>query len=156
MKVILISGNGTGAGKTYLTNNFLKGYRLPLALSLRKEVASLYPDYREAILSPTQDAKRIQLPSGKTVREELISHGQMRCKKDSLYWCDKWERERALSGMGKGEVYIIDDIRKREEVYYFNLHHEILAHFHLKSREANAEKEFDDLEKYATYIVERR
>lgn len=79
MTIILISSNGYGAGKTYLAE-LVGGVRAPLAYGVRRELTHMFPEFRHLIHSPSQEDKSFVLPSGKTVRQELLELGQLRCE----------------------------------------------------------------------------
>jgi hypothetical protein len=159
MRIILISANGYGAGKTTLASRF-SGVRTSLAYSVRKELASVYPEFSRAIFSLKLEDKFSRLPSGKTVRQELVELGQSRCKENEVHWCEKWQQNN-LSDSSLDVTLIVDDLRKLVELSWFRLHYQDVTHFHLKFSGALAEKNpdgtdaFDDLEEYADYVIHR-
>jgi hypothetical protein len=163
MRIILISANGIGAGKTYLADELLRGIRLPLAAAVRHELSKEFPQYLYIINSTKQEDKLKELPNGKTVRQSLIELGQEKCKLDPVYWCKKW-----LSRLPEGQIssmtmnVLVDDVRKLAELNWFRNTFEDVTHVHLKYLGAVAEKNqdgtdvFDDLEGHANYVLERR
>jgi hypothetical protein len=150
MKIILISANGIGAGKTTLANLF-NAPVLSLADGIRNELAQIYPQHRSLIMSKKQGDKDIILPSGKSVRGELIQLGESRRQNDSSYWCRLTGKDIAKMN---SDTVVIDDIRKMVELSWFQLHYANVIHFHLKYRDA-LDEGYDDLERYADYVVER-
>jgi hypothetical protein len=160
MRIILISANGYGAGKTTLAKKFA-GVRTSLAYSVRKELASMYKEHTDAIFSTKLEDKKTKLPSGKTVRQELVELGQGRCKENGLYWCEKWQ-ESNLVDSDIDITLIVDDVRKSLELSWFRFHYQDVTHFHLKYEGAIAEKNpdgtdaFDDLEENADYVLTRK
>jgi len=150
MKIILISANGIGAGKSTLVNVF-NAPVLSLADGIRNELAQIYPQHRSLIMSKKQGDKDIILPSGKSVRGELIQLGESRRQNDSSYWCRLTGKDIAKMN---SDTVVIDDIRKMVELSWFQLHYANVIHFHLKYRDA-LDEGYDDLERYADYVVER-
>ena len=89
-KILAISGDGIGAGKTTLANRLAPGKVRSLAAAMRTELEALYPAYDW--FNKTQEYKANTLVKefdNKTVRQVLIEYGQTRCDKDSLYWVRK-------------------------------------------------------------------
>lgn len=160
MTIILISSNGYGAGKTYLAE-LVGGVRAPLAYGVRRELTHMFPEFRHLIHSPSQEDKSFVLPSGKTVRQELVELGQLRCENNKTYWCEKWD-DRCKEMTQMSTKLVVDDLRKLVELSWFRLHYQDVTHLHLKYSGAVAEKNrdgselFDDLEQYADYVIIRR
>lgn len=150
MKIILISANGIGAGKTTLANLF-NAPILSLADGIRNELAQIYPQHRSLIMSKNQRDKDIILPSGKSVRGELIQLGENRRQNDSSYWSRLVGKDIAKMN---SDTVVIDDIRIMPELSWFQLHYADVTHFHLKYKDA-LDEGYDDLERYADYVVER-
>jgi hypothetical protein len=161
MKIILISANGNGAGKTYLADSFIRGVRFGLAAGVRKELATIWPSFVTRIQSTRQEDKTFILPTGASIRQSLVELGQERCKQDPVYWCKKW-----LAGVPKDYAptmnIVVDDLRKLVELQWFRNTFEDVTHFHLKYSDAVAEKNpdgtdvFDDLSEYADYLIYRK
>lgn len=164
MKLILISANGYGAGKTTFGKLF-DAHIVSLAYFVRWELSFKYPEHEHLIMSREQAAKNFVLPSGKTVRQELVELGQSRCAVDPLYWCDKW-LEATEKYLPEERTLVVDDLRKKVELDCFREQFPDLKHFHIKYSGAIAEKvvdehgntvdAFDDLEEYADYIIYRQ
>lgn len=150
MKIILISANGIGAGKTTLANLF-NAPILSLADGIRNELAQIYPQHRSLIMSKKQGDKDTILPSGKSVRGELIQLGESRRQNDSSYWSRLVGKDIAKIN---SDTVVIDDIRIMPELSWFQLHYANVTHFHLKYKDA-LDEGYDDLERYADYVVER-
>lgn len=150
MKIILISANGIGAGKTTLANLF-NAPILSLADGIRNELAQIYPQHRSLIMSKNQRDKDTILPSGKSVRGELIQLGENRRQNDSSYWSRLVGKDIAKMN---SDTVVIDDIRIMPELSWFQLHYANVTHFHLKYKDA-LDEGYDDLERYADYVVER-
>lgn len=150
MKIILISANGIGAGKTTLANLF-NAPILSLADGIRNELAQIYPQHRSLIMSKKQGDKDTILPSGKSVRGELIQLGENRRQNDSSYWSRLVGKDIAKMN---SDTVVIDDIRIMPELSWFQLHYANVTHFHLKYKDA-LDEGYDDLERYADYVVER-
>jgi hypothetical protein len=155
MRIILISANGHGAGKTYLAE-LIGGVRTGLAYGVRRELAGIYPEFQDLIFSTKAKDKAFKLPSGKTVRQELVELGQEKCKENPTYWCEKWKERAPADGHGLQIKLVVDDLRKEVELAWFRDNFQDVTHFHLKYSGASAEKEFDDLEVYADYVIYRQ
>lgn len=156
MKLLLLSSNGIGAGKTTFAEKF-GGMRMPLANTLRKEVARQYPDYSDYIFSTKQEDKAFRMKDGRSIRELLVEYGQSRCAENKTYWCEKWA-ENISTEMYYTVLFsvVVDDLRKKVELDFFRKNYPGCVHFHIKYGGAIAEKEFDDLEEYADYVIYRR
>lgn len=150
MKIILISANGIGAGKTTLASLF-NAPVLSLADGIRNELSKIYPHHHSFIMSRKQVDKDIILPSGKSVRSELIQLGESRRQSDPSYWSRLASKDIAKMN---SDTVVIDDIRIMPELSWFQLHYANVTHFHLKYKDA-LDEGYDDLEKYADYVVER-
>lgn len=154
--LIVISGNGTGAGKTTLAKKFMGAVRSSLASALRMHLCGLYPGYEHLILASDPASKTATLPDGRTVREALIEEGEAARSYDELTWCHKW-------ASWAGEVtymedIVVDDLRRVNELIYLRRwaadHGRELLHLHIHHDGAKAEP-FDDLSEHADYIVRR-
>lgn len=157
MVVILISGNGIGAGKTTLAKK-LGDKTLSMAGALRKELKRLYPNVDWYDKSQEYKARKMRI-GGKLqiVRDVMVKHGQMRCSNDETYWVRQltdYLKEMDKLVLGTHRV-AIDDIRKVIEVTHVRSLFPVCMHFHVQGPTAIGEPHFenDALEKMADYII---
>lgn len=88
MRIIAISGDGTGAGKTFLANKLCSDNKLSLAAYLRADLSKLYPNYDWYNKTQIYKDTTIVHETKKTVREMLMTYGKSRRDMDSNYWID--------------------------------------------------------------------
>lgn len=167
MKIIIISSNGIGAGKTTLANQ-LSPTVLSLADALRAELNQLDPDL--PWYDRSQEAKDMLIPEdspvatyGLTLRDVMVTYGQHKCALDRAYWVNRfcimsddyvqdWDID----------CIAVDDIRKVIEVEtirsYYSGHKDVfLTHLHIHYPYAVAEPHFenDQLGRMANYTIHR-
>lgn len=154
-RVILISGDGVGAGKTTLARRF--GTVLSLAGALRDELTAIYPNYDW--FNRTQEYKELTLVpewgESATVRQVLIEHGQGKCAADPLHYARILvDRVKRMSGMAGG-VVAVDDLRKLIELDHFRAELLDVVHLHLICPSAQPEAHFqnDELRARADYYI---
>lgn len=155
--LIVISGNGTGAGKTTLARRLYVGAVLTaLATGLREHVARLFPEDRHHIMGIYAEDKAHVLPDGRTVREALIEEGAAGRSYDKYVWCNAWSDR--VKDVRHTEDITVDDVRTVTELMYLRRwaadHGRELLHLHLH-HEGAAPEPFDDLSAYADYLVRR-
>lgn len=153
--LIVISGDGHGAGKTTLARTF----GVPVfsqADAIRVELSQIYPDVDWFDKSPEGKSRPFD-GSGLTVRDILIQHGQARCTTDPQYWARQCLE---IIQSKPHPVVVVDDIRKLVELSFFRekVGKENLTHFHVSYDGATPEPHFDNqlLRDVAQYLVVRR
>lgn len=159
MKLVLISGDGAGAGKTYAARLFGQS-TWTLADGIRGELAIRYPNYNW--YNRTQEYKnhthvKEWERGDKTVREVLLKYGQVACAGNPKYWverlCDKLKNSQEFV---QGVTTIaVDDVRKVCELEHFRANFRDVVHIHVESETAVFEPEFEaeQLKALADYVV---
>lgn len=164
MKLILISGDGIGAGKTTLANRLVgKEKTISLAGALRAELSSRYPltDWWDK----SQEGKnRLVRDPGvwylRPVREAMLRHGQQQCLD---HGADYWARQLAnhilqLKEINPYNTFAVDDLRRLVEVNVLRgIPGVNVSHLHVSWASAIYEPEFENaaLKGLADYIIER-
>jgi len=161
MKILAISGDGTGAGKTYLANKLSPPEtRLSLAAYLRADLSRAYPNYDW--YNKTQAYKETTLvhETGKTVREMLTSYGASKRDLDSNYWVnyllDNLYYIYNNSKDRNNLIISIDDIRFMNEIEKLrSAFPSATVHIHVISSKAKPEPfDNDYLRDMADYIIQ--
>ena len=160
MKVIAISGDGTGAGKTFLARKLAAYPHLVISLAdcIRHDLTHYYPDYDWYNKSQDYKDKVIVAGTGKTVREMMLSYGAEKREQDPNYWVnslichinDLYDCE----DMGQFTV-TIDDIRYLNELEKLrSAFGPAVTHIHVVSSKANPEPfDNDTLREIADYTI---
>lgn len=157
MKLILVSGNGIGAGKTTLANRL--GVRMSLADQLRAELQTTYPQYDWYNRSQTYKSDTpVHEWQGASVREVMVRYGQSKCVESPTYWADRLVDQLLPLADNPTLVVAVDDVRKLCEVDALRAAFPGAVHFHIQSPRATHEPEFqnDDLAARADFIVRWR
>lgn len=161
MKILAISGDGMGAGKTFLANKLVSpSTRYSLASYLRADLSRMYPSYDW--YNRTQDYKDYTMvhETGKTVREMLMTYGASRRDIDPDYWVKYLLDDLYMlynNTIDKnGLIVTIDDIRFINEIEKLrSAFASAVTHFHVISSKAKSEP-FDNsaLRDIADYIIQ--
>lgn len=158
MRIILVSGDGIGAGKSTLAKQ-LGDETWSLAGAMRTELQQRFPNYDW--WNRTQEYKantRVKEMGDKTVRQVLIEYGQMMCAQDKAYWVRKLaDRLEGLGHLANGVSRIaVDDVRKVLEVEHIRSRFRDVVHYHVSNPAAVSEAEFenDKLRLIADYNIE--
>lgn len=160
MKILAISGDGTGAGKTYLANKLCPTNKLSLAAYLRADLTRSYPQYDW--YNKTQEYKENTLvhETGKTVREMLMSYGASKRHMDCDYWVNYLLDEVYYiynnSKDRESLVISIDDIRFINEIERLrSCFPTAVVHVHVISSKAKPEPyDNEHLRDMADYIIQ--
>jgi len=161
MKVIAISGDGMGAGKTFLANKLApEETRLSLASYLRSDLARQYPNYDWYNKTQVYKDNTLVHETGKTVREMLMTYGASKRTIDSDYW---------VNYLLDGVFYIINNAKDRanliitiDDIRFVNEIEKLrssfgtaVTHMHVISSKAKSEP-FDNaaLRDLADYIIQ--
>lgn len=165
MNLLLISGDGIGAGKTTLARRMVgQSNVIGLAGALRDELFQLYPNTSWWDKSQEGKNKLVQGKGqyeGMTVRASLIHHGQHQCTTLGLdYWAQRLKE--SIIDMRENEseqtILAIDDVRKVVELEVLrNIPHVETTHIHVRWAGAIYEPEFEnaELSLRADYIIHR-
>ena len=160
MKIILISGNGTGAGKTTLAHT-VADQVLSLADIIRSGLVKKYPAYDWYRKDQEYKETTLVTETQKTVREMLVEEGQRRCKKNPAYWVQKLAEFIKADAFYKSQVVAIDDIRKMIELQIMKeKFHGMVSHLHVIYKDAKSEqhlygKDDEALQAVANYVIIR-
>lgn len=158
MRIIAISGDGIGAGKTYLANK-LTDTRLSMAGALRQELHLKYPGYDWDNTSQTyKDATTVHEAEGKTVRQVMVEYGQGKCVDDLGYWAKRLVSTINDRYFGNA-VIAIDDVRKVAEIEELReAFGDQVVHIHVINLNAKFEPQFqnDSLKELADYVIRRK
>lgn len=158
MKLILISGNGAGAGKTWAAEMFADE-TYSLASQIRSDLHRIYPAYDW--FNKTQDYKTQTLVpewQNKTIRQVLFEYGQQKCQEDPLIWARKLvEGLRKVEHIADGKKrFAVDDTRKLCELDYLKSHFPGAFHIHVDTKVCIHEPAFEarELMERADYVVQ--
>lgn len=161
MKIIAISGDGMGAGKTFLANKLAPAdTRLSMASYLRADLSRLYPSYDWYNKAQTYKDSTIVHETGKTVREMLMTYGASKREVDSDYWINYLlDQIYYIYNNSKDRdsiVITIDDIRFINEIERLRSSFPTaVTHMHVISSKAKSEPfDNDHLRDMADYIVQ--
>ncbi len=163
MKVIMISGDGQGAGRTFLalkmTDN--KSQIFSIANLIRAELQKKFPEYDWYNREPEYKLKTMVRNTRKTVLQHLDEHGRGAKQKDPLIWARNmvdvliYARDHE-----KHDTVVIDDLRFVDEYEYIKktLHSEHIVHFHVCYDKAKPEPNYENerLRQIADYLVTRQ
>lgn len=161
MRVIAISGDGAGAGKTYAAKAFTtsNGQAVwTMADGIRAELKHEYPTYDWFNRSQTYK-NGVVVPEyrpGATVRTVLLEWGQTRCVGDPCYWVrDMVDRLKDHGKLLGTHTIAVDDVRKICELDYLRASFRDVLHLHVENPDAIYEPEFEaeDLKKRADYVI---
>jgi len=162
VKIIAISGDGAGAGKTYAARVFGNAV-WTIADSIRVELQVLYPQYnwfdrtqrgKEALVGAYKDGSY-------SIRDVLTEYGQEKCAADAQYWIkrlvERLEHEQAAAGGDLGTI-AVDDVRKVCELNCLRASFRDVTHLHITNPTAVVEPLFEAeaLKKCADYVVSWR
>jgi hypothetical protein len=160
MIIVAISGDGMGAGKTYLANKICPEHRLSLASYLRADLSRMYPNYDWYNKTQAYKDNTLVHETGKTIREMLMTYGKTRRDVDANYWINY-----LLDGIyyiynnakERNNIIIsIDDIRFVNEIERLRSSFpSSIVHMHVISSKAKSEP-FDNeaLRDMADYIIQ--
>lgn len=161
MKVIAISGDGMGAGKTFLAKSVTQPELIiSLADRIRHDLSWYYPNYDW--YNKTQEYKdtKIVTETGKTIRNMLLTYGADKRAIDPDYWINSviCEINRIYDEHTSNTVepvFAIDDVRYLNEIDKLrSAFGKSLTHIHVSSNLAKEEPfQNKELRAIATYII---
>jgi hypothetical protein len=155
MRLILISGDGAGAGKTTLARRLARRV-LSLADALRDELTQVHPTY-DWFRKDQQYKDSVPVPEmgGRTVREAMIQWGQDRCRADEAYWAKRLVPLLHVAQEGGETAIAVDDVRKLVELQFIRVSFPEALHVHVSWPGAAREPHYqnDELRDAADYVV---
>lgn len=156
MQLILISGDGAGAGKSWAASKF-GDETYSLASQIRVELKQLYPAYDWHRKDQAYKANTPVIEwGGKSLRTVMLEYGQHKCDQISkIYWAQRLaEGLELVRHIADGRKrFAIDDVRKLCELDYLGERFPGYLHIHVTNPDAVYEPEFDaaELSKRAHY-----
>lgn len=163
MKLVLISGDGQGAGKTFLalklTDN--KTQIFSIANLIRAQLQKTYPEYDWYNKEPEYKMKTIIRQTKKSILQHMDEHGRGLKQKDPLVWARKMVDVLVYArDHEKHDTVVIDDLRFVDEYEHIKkaLHSENIVHFHVCYDKAKPEPQYENekLRQIADYLVTRQ
>lgn len=160
MRIIFISGDGHGAGKTYLAKKIAVGTEqiFSIANMIRKELKLEYPNYDWYNKEPRYKTYTILSETNKSVHEMLIERGAAKKKKNPIYWAK--ELIDVINYNNKNndiDFIVIDDLRYFDEYEYIKRYFSKakFTHFHVLNPHAKEEVLYDNekLKEIADYLM---
>lgn len=160
MRIIFISGDGHGAGKTYLAKKIASETHqiFSIANMIRKELEKEYPKYDWYNKLPRFKEKTVVKETGKTVYEMLDNRGKEKKNKNHLYWAQQitdillYSRDTL-----KLNIAVIDDVRFVDEYEYIKkqFQQEHITHIHVINPKSKPEPTYenDKLKNIADYHI---
>ncbi|MEN9529828.1 MAG: hypothetical protein RI932_1701 [Pseudomonadota bacterium] len=163
MKLIMISGDGQGAGRTFLARKMTDNQSQIFSIVniIRAQLQRKYPQYDWFNKEPLYKSKTIVGNSGKTILQHLDELGRGEKQKDPLIWAKQLADILIYARDKEGhETVVLDDIRFVDEYEYIKkrLHTENIVHFHVSFEKAKPEPLYENekLRLLADYIVTRQ
>ncbi|NBW81842.1 hypothetical protein EBR21_08815 [bacterium] len=163
MKLILISGDGQGAGRTFLANKMTdnKSQIFSIVNIIRRQLEQKYPKYDWYNKSAEYKLKTVVSNTNKTIIQHLDELGRGMKKNDPLIWAKKMvEILEYARDHEKHDTVVLDDIRFVDEYEFIKdkLHKENILHFHVCWDKAKPEPNYENekLKLLADYLVTRQ
>lgn len=162
MKIIAISGDGMGAGKTFLAKKLgFQEFNLSLADCIRHDLSWYYPNYDWYNKTQAYKDHTIVVEAGKTVRNMMLSYGAEKRAENPDYWInsliykinDLYD-ESKLHDIEQ-PIFTVDDVRYLNEIEKLrSAFGSAVTHIHVTSSKAKPEP-FDNeaLRDIADYII---
>jgi hypothetical protein len=163
MKLIMISGDGQGAGRTFLARKMTDNQAQIFSIVnvIRAQLQRKYPHYDWFNKEPQYKSKTMVASTGKTILQHLDELGRGEKQKDPLIWAKHLVDILKYARDNEGhETVVLDDIRFVDEYQYIKkcLHTENIVHFHVACEKAKPEPLYENekLRLLADYIVMRQ
>lgn len=160
MRIIFISGDGHGAGKTYLAKKLASNVNqiFSIANTIRQELSKEFPRYDWYNKTPRYKDYTTVIETKKTVHQMLDEKGNQRKSKNNIYWAKelvdilKYNKEKLNL-----DLAVIDDIRFVDEYEFIKRYfqQDQITHFHIVNPHAKPEPlyENDKLKTLADYHI---
>lgn len=161
MRIIAISGDGMGAGKTFLSYKLAtEATRFSLAAYLRADLSRQYPNYDWYNKAQSYKDGTLVHETGKTVREMLTTYGASKRVIDSDYWINYLldDLYHTVNNCKNRDnlLITIDDIRFINEIEKLRSSFgSAVTHIHVISSKAKPEPyDNDALRELSDYIIQ--
>ncbi|MBM3381175.1 MAG: hypothetical protein FJY29_01910 [Betaproteobacteria bacterium] len=163
MKLIMISGDGQGAGRTFLARKMTDNQSQIFSIVnlIRSHLQRKYPQYDWFNKEPEYKSKTLVGSTKKTILQHLDEMGRGEKQKDPLIWAKQLVDILIYARDNEGhQTVVLDDIRFVDEYEYIKnrLHTENIVHFHVAFEKAKPEPLYENekLRLLADYIVVRQ
>lgn len=160
MKLIMISGDGQGAGKTFLARKLTDNQTQIFSIVnvIRQELQKKYPQYDWFNKEPDYKRMTMVAGTGKSILQHLDALGRGKKADDPLYWSKKIiEILKYARDFEKHDTIVIDDIRFIDEYEHVKgaLKSENILHIHVANSKAKPEPHYenDKLRLLADYVI---
>lgn len=160
MKIIFISGDGQGAGRTYLARKLANDSNqiFSIASTIRFEISKLFKKYDWYNKSPEYKQNTIVKETNRTIGEMLDLYGRDKKSKNTLYWAIALANDLQYAKEHyKIDLAIIDDLRFVDEMNYIKsrFSHDKTCHFHVVNPHCTPEPHYENdiLKKMADYLI---
>ncbi len=158
MLLYLVSGSGSGAGKTTLAEKLAGKSRVwSIASALRGDLQKIYPDYNWYAKDQAYKNTTMIRETGKSMRDTMVMYGQQKCEADACYWVNKLATSlEYFKHMPTQGPIAIDDLRKTCELHVLKERFPQAVHFHVVTDGAVLEPQYQNpsLLVLSDYLVE--
>ncbi len=149
MRLIFISGDGHGAGKTYFANKIAsdKSQIFSIANMIRKELATEYPNYDWYNKEPRYKIYTIVKETNLSIHQMLINKGNEKKQKNNIYWAKQLVEiilyNKEFLDL---KIAIIDDLRYLDEFEFIKryLQNDLITHIHIINPHAKPEPNYEN------------
>ena len=164
MRIIFLSGDGHGAGKTYLAKKIASDAHqiFSIANVIRQELAKEYPKYDWYNKTPRYKDYTVVNETAKTIHNMLDEKGNEKKSKNKIYWAKQLvDLLNYNKDTLKLDLAIIDDIRFVDEYEFIkrSFQKEHITHIHVINPHAKPEPLYENakLKDLADYhIISKR
>jgi hypothetical protein len=160
MKLIMISGDGQGAGKTFLARKLTDNQTQIFSIVniIRQELQKKYSQYDWFNKEPEYKRLTMVEKTGKSILQHLDELGRGKKKEDPLHWSKKMiEILKYARDFEQHDTIVIDDIRFVDEYEHLKnaLRSENILHIHVANQKAKPEPHYENekLRLLADYII---
>jgi hypothetical protein len=154
-KIICISADKEGAGRTYLADRI--GHRASLTDFIKKDLQTRYPGHLWFMLSNEEMSRMIVEETGKTMRVMIFEHAKEGRSIDPLMWIKKIAKFIDKNDDAVDAPFIIDDVNFLNEKKFLEREYpDRLIHIHMKIKDVECTREESKrLEEDADYVMFR-
>lgn len=160
MKLIMISGDGQGAGKTFLARKLTDNQSQIFSIVniIRRDLQKNYPQYDWFNKEPEYKRLTKVAGTGKSILQHLDELGRGKKTDDALYWSKKMiEILKYARDHEQHDTVVIDDLRFVDEYEHIktSLQSENIMHIHVANNKAKPEPHYENekLRLLADYVI---